>query len=155
MGQLLLTSFLLRSPSQFLTSAGTPVARVALKSSLRSLLFSHQPSWRAAHREGVYTAPGHCSVNWVRSVGTRGRDEAGQAGPRAAGNMCPLLLDLQSPGDEASRDILLEANDQSLQSPSLIRNKALLVRHSARGLTASPQAMHAQGNTALEGRDTE
>lgn len=31
-------------------------------------------------------------------------------------NMCPLLLHLKSPGDEASRDILLEVNDQSLQS---------------------------------------
>lgn len=69
--------------------------------------------------------------------------------------MCPLLLHCQSPGDEASRDVLLEVNNQSLQSPSLIRNKALLVRHRARGLTANPQAMCAQGSTDLEGRDTE
>lgn len=70
----------------------------------------------------------HGSVSWVRSVGTHGRDEAGQAGLRAMGNVCPLLLHLLSPGDEASRDILLEVNDQSLQSAGLIRNKALLVR---------------------------
>lgn len=64
----------------------------------------------------------------------------------------PVLL--QSPGDEASRDILLEVDDQPLQSPSLVRNKASLVRHSTRGLTANPQAMYAQGHTGLEGRDT-
>lgn len=88
-------------------------------------------------------------------MGTHRRDEAGQAGPRAAGNVCPLLLHLHSPGDEASRDTLLEGNDQSLHSPSLIRNKASLVRHSAKGLTANPQAMYAQDSTALDGRDTE
>lgn len=71
------------------------------------------------------------------------------------GNVCPLLLHLQSPRDEASRHILLEVNNQSLHSPSLIRNKASLVRRSARGLTANPQAMYAQGSTALEGRDTQ
>jgi len=116
---------------------------------------SPAPCWRAAPGEGSGTAPGHCSASGVRSAGTRRRDEAGQTGLRAAGSVCPSLLHLQSPGDKAGRDILLEGNDQSLQSPSLIRNKASLVRHSARGLTAHPQATYAQGSTALKGRDTE
>lgn len=60
-------------------------------------------------------------------------------------NMSPLLLHLISPGDEASRDILLEVNDQSLQSPGFASSAQ------CKG-TMSIQAIYPQGSTALEGR---
>lgn len=59
-------------------------------------------------------------------------------------NMCPLLLHLTSPGDEASRDILLE----------------VMTSHSSSGFASSAQCkgamsiqgIYPQGSTALEGR---